>query len=153
MIVIIGGKETSAQRRRDIKEGAKTYHHDVVHPIIHPFCLNSQNRKNRKRPHAKNRKKRPKNWKTAPKPNFQTIFPIFRLFFPIFRLPKDPAVLKILRDSELLPVVFLLRPANLLRCEPLFEGENASKTQENCVSAGAAAIVDHCAIINLLRIV
>ena len=42
MIAIIGGKERSAQRRRDIKEGAKTYRHDVVHPIIHPFCLNSQ---------------------------------------------------------------------------------------------------------------
>ena len=59
--------------------------------------------------------------------------------------PKDSVVLKILRSSE------LLRP-NLLRCEPLFEGENACKTQENCVSAGAVAIVNDCAIVNFRKI-
>ena len=43
-------------------------------------------------------------------------------------------------------VVFLLRPPYLLRCEPLFEGRTACKNQENCVSAGVVAIVNHCAI-------
>ena len=33
-------------------------------------------------------------------------------------------------------VLCLLRPPDLLRCEPRFQGENACKTQENCVSAG-----------------
>ena len=40
------------------------------------------------------------------------------------RIPKDPAVLKTVRDSELLRrSVFLLRPPDLLRREPLFEGQ------------------------------
>ena len=50
-------------------------------------------------------------------------------------------------------VLFLLRPLYLLRCEPLFEGQNACKTEENCVSTGGLAIVNHCVIVNLLRIV
>ena len=48
--------------------------------------------------------------------------------------------------------VFLLRPPYLLRCEPLSEGQNACKTQENCVSTGGVVIVNHCVIVNLLRI-
>ena len=49
--------------------------------------------------------------------------------------------------------MFLLRPPDLLRCAPLFEGKNACKTQENYVSARGVAIVNHCAIVNLLCIV
>ena len=48
-------------------------------------------------------------------------------------------------------VVFLLHPPFLLRCEPLFEGKHACKTQENCVSTGEVTIVDHCAIVDLLQ--
>ena len=66
---------------------------------------------------------------------------------------KDPAVLKILRDSELLRRSVLLRPPYLLRCETLFEGKNAWKTEGNSVSAGWVAIVNHYAVANLLRIV
>ena len=46
----------------------------------------------------------------------------------------------------------LLRPPDLLRCEPRFEGKNASKNQET-VSVQGVPIVNHCAIVDLLRIV
>ena len=48
-------------------------------------------------------------------------------------------------------VVFLLRPPDLLRREPLFEGTNVCNSQENGVRARCAAIVNHSAIVNLLR--
>ena len=45
--------------------------------------------------------------------------------------PKDPAVLKILRDSELLRrSVSTVPPPRLLRCEPLFEGKDACKSRK-----------------------
>ena len=47
-------------------------------------------------------------------------------------------------------VVFLLRPPDLLRRGPLFEAKNACKTQGYCVSAGVVAVVNPCAIVNLL---
>ena len=51
-------------------------------------------------------------------------------------------------------VVFPLCSPYLLCCDPLFEeGKNASKIQENRVSAGGVAIANHCAIVNLLGIV
>ena len=52
-------------------------------------------------------------------------------------------------------VVFLLHPPTpyLLRCEPVFEGKNVCKTQENRVSAGGVAVANRCAVVNLLRIV
>ena len=67
--------------------------------------------------------------------------------------PKDPTVLKTLRDSELLRRSVFTTPPDLLRREPLFEGRNACKTQENSASAGVVAIVNPCAIANLLCIV
>ena len=48
-------------------------------------------------------------------------------------------------------VVFLLRPPDLLRREPLFEGMNVCNSQENGVRTRCAAIVNHYAIVNLLR--
>ena len=39
-------------------------------------------------------------------------------------------------------IVFYYAPPDLLRREPLEEGKNACKTQENCVSAGGVAIVN-----------
>ena len=50
----------------------------------------------------------------------------------------DPAVLKTLRDSELLRCSVFTTPPYLLRCEPVFEGKNACKTQENSVSTGGS---------------
>ena len=46
-----------------------------------------------------------------------------------FPLPKDPTVLKILRDSELLPrsVFTTPPPPYLLRCEPFFDRKDAFK--------------------------
>ena len=48
-------------------------------------------------------------------------------------------------------VVFLLRPPDLLRREPLFEGTNVCNSQENGVRTRRAAIVNHYAIVDLLR--
>ena len=48
-------------------------------------------------------------------------------------------------------VVFLLRPPDLLRHEPLFEGTNVCNSQEDCVCTPCAAIVNHYAIVDLLR--
>ena len=47
--------------------------------------------------------------------------------------------------------MFLLRPPDLLRREPLFEGTNVCNSQENCVRTPCAAIVNHYAIVNLLH--
>ena len=71
-------------------------------------------------------------------------------------LPKDPAVLKIPRDSELLcRSVFTTRPPFLYYAAnpPPLREEMPAKTRKICVSAGVVAIVNHCAIVNLLRIV
>ena len=58
---------------------------------------------------------------------------LFSFFFPAQR---TPAVLKRLRDSELLHCsVFTTGPPHLLCREPRFEWENACKTKENSVSA------------------
>ena len=67
--------------------------------------------------------------------------------------PKDPAVLKIQRDSELLRRSVFTTPPFSLRCAPVFEGKNACKAQENGVSAKGVAIVNHCAVVNLLCVV
>ena len=48
-------------------------------------------------------------------------------------------------------VVFLLRPPDLLRREPLFDGTNVCNSQENGIGTRCAAIVNHHAIVNLLR--
>ena len=66
--------------------------------------------------------------------------------------PKDLAVLKTLRDSELLRrSVFTTPPPYLLRCEPFLERKNVCNFQENGVRTRRAAIVNHYAIVNLLR--
>ena len=44
-------------------------------------------------------------------------------------------------------------PPYLLQCEPLFEGNNACKAQESVSAQGGVAIVNHCAIVILLRVV
>ena len=50
--------------------------------------------------------------------------------------------------------MFVLRPRYSLRCEPLFEGrKSACKTKEMASVQGGVAIVNHCAIVILLRIV
>ena len=67
--------------------------------------------------------------------------------------PKDPTVLKHYGIVNYYAVVFLLRPPDLLRREPLFKGKNACKTQENSASAGVVAIANPCAIVKLLRTV
>ena len=51
-------------------------------------------------------------------------------------------------------MVFLLHLPSLLRCEPLFEGKNGFKTQEDCVSTwGGSPLLNLCVVTNLLRIV
>ena len=50
-------------------------------------------------------------------------------------------------------VVFLLRPPNLLRCEPFFERRVACKTKEMMCPHKGVAIANHCVIVNLLGIV
>ena len=73
-------------------------------------------------------------------------------FYFLSTIAKDPAILKTLRDSELLRCsVFLLRPPDLLRCEPFFERKNVCNSQENGVRTRYAAIVNHYATVNLLR--
>ena len=58
---------------------------------------------------------------------------------------------KTLRDSESLRRSVLLRPPDLLRCEPLFERKYVCTSQENGVRTACAAIVNHYAIANLLH--
>ena len=50
-------------------------------------------------------------------------------------------------------VVFLLRPPNLLRRGPFFEGKNVCNSQENGVHTRCAAIVSHLAVLKILRVV
>ena len=46
--------------------------------------------------------------------------------------------------------MFVLRPPDLLRHEPLFDGTNVFNSQENGDGTRCAAIVNHYAIVNLL---
>ena len=63
-----------------------------------------------------------------------------------------PAVLKNYRIVDDYTVVLLLRPPDLLRCEPFFGRREVCKTQgKRCLHHGVA-IVHHCAIVNLLRV-
>ena len=50
-------------------------------------------------------------------------------------------------------VVFLLRPPNLVRRGPLFERKNVCNSQENGVRTRCAAIVNHPAVLKILRAV
>ena len=71
--------------------------------------------------------------------------------FAVPEYPKDPAVLKTLRDSELLRRSHLTTPPDLLRWERFFERKNVCNSQENGVRTRCAAIANHYAIVNLLR--
>ena len=50
-------------------------------------------------------------------------------------------------------VVFLLCPPDLLRCEPFFERRDPCKTLGKWCPHNGVAIANHCAIVNLLRVV
>ena len=50
-------------------------------------------------------------------------------------------------------VVFLLRPPNLVRRGPFFERKNVCNSQENGVRTRCAAIVNHPAVLKILRVV
>ena len=76
-----------------------------------------------------------------------------RLDFPdrsALGLPKDPAVLKTLRDSELLRRSVFTTPP---RCTTMgtLERKNVCNSQEDGVRTRCAAIVNQYAIVNLLR--
>ena len=67
-------------------------------------------------------------------------------------LPPNPAVLKTLRDSELLRrSVFTTPPPYLLRCEPFFERRNVCNSHQDGVRTRCATIVNHYAVVNSLR--
>ena len=67
----------------------------------------------------------------------------------VYRSPKGPHRTKIYYGIvNYYVVVFLLRPPYVLRREPLFGEENACMCQRR-----RGAIANHCAIVNLLRIV
>ena len=72
---------------------------------------------------------------------------------PSRKLPKGPSrSKKHYGIVNYYAVVFLLRPPDLLRREPLSEGTNVCNSQENCVRTPCAAIVKSLyAIVNLLR--
>ena len=65
-------------------------------------------------------------------------------------IPKHPAVLKTYEIVSYYAVVFLLRPQILLRCERFLERKKIN-SQENGVRTWHAAIVNHHAIVSLLR--
>ena len=50
-------------------------------------------------------------------------------------------------------VVFLLRPPNLVRRGPFFEGKNVCNCQGNGVRTRCAAIVNHPAVLKILGVV
>ena len=70
-------------------------------------------------------------------------------------LPRGPFRTKNATTTEKIvnyhAVVFLLRPPDLLRWEPLSEGKNVCNFQENCVRTRCGVIANHYAIVNLLR--
>ena len=49
--------------------------------------------------------------------------------------------------------MILLRPPNLLRCGPFFERKNVCNSRENGVRTRCAAIVNHPAVLKILRVV
>ena len=73
------------------------------------------------------------------------------------RLPKGPFRTKnattIAKLVNHYTVVFLLRPPDLLRRGPFSERENVCNSQENGVRTRRAAIVNHRAIVKILRVV
>ena len=67
-----------------------------------------------------------------------------------FRTKNTTTIVKIVNYYA---VVILLRPPNLLRCGPFFERKNVCNSQENGVRARCAAIVNHPAVLKILRVV
>ena len=67
-----------------------------------------------------------------------------------FRTKNTTTIVKIVNYYA---VVFLLRAPNLLRRRPFFERENVCNSQENGVRARCAAIVNHPAVLKILRVV
>ena len=72
-------------------------------------------------------------------------------------LPKGPFRTKntttIVKIVNYYAVVFLLRPPNLVRRGPFFERKNVCNSQENGVRTRCAAIVNHPAVLKILRVV
>ena len=72
-------------------------------------------------------------------------------------MPKGPFRTKntttIARVLNYYAVVFLLRPPNLVRRGPFFERKNVCNSQENGVCTRCAAIVNHPAVLKILRVV
>ena len=67
-----------------------------------------------------------------------------------FRTKNTTTIVKIVNYYA---VVFLLRPPNLLHHGPFFERKNVCNSQENGVRARCAAIVNHAAVLKILRVV
>ena len=67
--------------------------------------------------------------------------------------PKDPAVLKTLRDSEVLRRSVFTKPRIFTTVWTPVWGKKCLQHQGNGVSTGGVAIANHCAIVKLLRIV
>ena len=72
-------------------------------------------------------------------------------------IPKGPFRTKnattIAKRVNYYAVVFLLRPPDLLRCGPFSERESVCNSQENGVRTRCAAVVNHRAIVKILRVV
>ena len=68
----------------------------------------------------------------------------------LFRTKNTTTIVKI---ANYYAVVILLRPPNLLRRGPFFERRNVCNFQENGVRGRCAAIVNHPAVLKILRIV
>ena len=73
------------------------------------------------------------------------------------RNPKGPLRTKnttaIAKIVNYYAVVFLLRPPNLVRHGPFFERTNVCNSQENGVRTRRAAIVNHPAVLKIVRVV
>ena len=67
-----------------------------------------------------------------------------------FRTKNTTTIVKIVNCYA---VVFLLRPPNLVRSGPFFERKNVCNSQESGVRRRCAAIVNHPAVLKILRVV
>ena len=79
---------------------------------------------------------------------------LFRLYS---QSPKGPFrtknTTKIVKIVNYYAVVFLLRPPNLVRSGPFFERKNVCNSQESGVRTRCAAIVNHPAVLKIVRVV
>ena len=85
--------------------------------------------------------------------------PKFFMFIGFFSFPKPKGPFRtknattIAKLVNYYAVVFLLRPPNLVRRGPLLEGKNVCNSQENGVRTRRTAIVNHPAVLKILRVV